>query len=400
MEKVIEKIHPLLDKDRQGKAKIYEREKRIFGFIGTILTAIFQLFFYFTGLARNIAGWDILSNMFWTFIIFMVLYSILQAIVKFPVSYISGFTIEQKYGFSKQSRRAWLWDHLKSFLLSLIFGIIIYGVLLIIFQRFPNIWWLIAGGFIALFSVILSTLFPVLIMPIFHHYDKIEDHKLKSTLSGVLKEAGINIEGFYIEDTSSKTKKENAMLAGMGATKRVILADNIIKHMGIDEIKTVLAHEIGHYRKNHIIKYILTGTILQIFAFFLLNRIMTVLFPMFLTGFRENLALLPMLLFYLLLIDLVVLNIIQNWIGRHYEREADIEALRLSKDPKAFQKATAGLANRNLSNAYPSLWIKLMYYSHPPVGERLEMAEKFIEEGSRGQGFKGSSDPSTHPQNF
>ena len=93
MEKIIEKIHPLLDKDKQDKAKIYEREKRIFGFIGTILTAIFQLFFYFSGLAKNIAGLDILSNMIWTFIIFMILYSILQSIVKFPVSYISGFTI-------------------------------------------------------------------------------------------------------------------------------------------------------------------------------------------------------------------------------------------------------------------------------------------------------------------
>jgi STE24 endopeptidase len=388
MEKVIEKIHPLLDKDKQEKAKIYEREKRIFGFLGTIVTAIFQLFFYFSGLSRTISEWNIFSNIIWTFIIFMLLYSILQTIVKFPVSYISNFTIEHKYGFSKQSKGEWLWDHLKSFLISLIFGIILYGALLIIFNRFPDIWWLIAGGFIALFSVILSTLFPVLIMPIFHHYEKIEDEELKSSLSGVLNEADINIEGFYREDTSKKTTKENAMLAGMGATKRVILTDNIIENMKMDEIKTVLAHEVGHYRKKHLIKFIIIGTILQIIAFFLLNEIMYALFPMFLSGFRENLALLPMLLFYLLLIDLIVLNILQNWIARHYENEADVEALKLSKDPEAFQRAMAGLANRNLSNAYPSLWIKLMYYSHPPVGERLELAEEFKEEDSRGQGFK------------
>jgi STE24 endopeptidase len=377
----MEKIHALLDKNKQEKAKIYEREKRIFGFLGTVLTAIFQLFFYFSGLSETISEWNIFSNIIWTFIIFIILYSTLQTIVKFPVSYISNFTIEHKYGFSKQSKRAWLWDHLKSFLISFIFGIIVYGVLLIIFQRFPNIWWLIAGGFIALFSVILSTLFPVLIMPIFHHYEKIEDEELKNSLSGVLNEADINIEGFYREDTSEKTTKENAMLAGLGATKRVILTDNIIENMKIDEVKTVLAHEVGHYRKKHLIKFIIIGTILQIIAFFLLNGIMHAFFPMFLTGFRENLALLPMLLFYLLLIDLIVLNILQNWIGRYYEREADIESLKLSKDPEAFQRAMAGLANRNLSNAYPSLWIKLMYYSHPPVGERLELAEQFKEKG-------------------
>ncbi len=378
MEKVIEKIHPLLDKDRQGKAKIYEREKRILGFWGLLLTAIVQLCFYFSGLSSIIANWNILSSFIWVFIIFMIIYSLLQDIVNLPISYLSGFSHEHKYGFSKQSRRQWFHDHIKGFLISLIFGIIVFGVLLILFQRFPNLWWLIAGGFIALFSVILSTIYPVLIMPIFHHYDRIENEELKSSLSDVLEKAGINIEGFYKEDTSRKTTKENAMLAGMGTTKRVILTDNIIKQMERDEIKAVLAHEIGHYRKRHMVKYITTGTLLQIVAFFLLHKIISVLFPGFLTGFRENLTLLPMLLFYLGLIDLVVLNIIQNWIGRRYEREADIEALRLLHDPKAFQGAMAGLANRNLSNAYPSLWIKLLYYNHPPVGERLEMAEHFV----------------------
>ena len=212
-------------------------------------------------------------------------------------------------------------------------------------------------------------------MPIFHHYNRIEDEELKGSLSGIVEEAGINIEGFYREDTSRKTTKENAMLTGMGTTKRVILTDNIIQQMERDEIKAVLAHEVGHNKKGHMLKYIITGTLLQIVAFFLLHNIMRFLFPKFLTGFRENLALLPMLLFYLQLIDLIILNIIQNWIGRRYEREADIEALKYSDNPEAFQRAMAGLANRNLANAYPSLWIKLLYYNHPPVGERLEMAE-------------------------
>ncbi len=306
----MEKIHPLLNEEKQNIAKVYERERRILGICTVVLSAIVQLFFYFSGLSHNIAYWNVFSSFVWTFIIFMIIYSMLQDIIQLPISHFSNFSLEHKYGFSKQTNKEWFWDHIKGFLLSLIFSILIFGVLLILFQRFPIFWYLIAGGFIAIFSIVFATIFPVLIMPIFHHYNRIEDEELKGSLSGIVEEAGINIEGFYREDTSRKTTKENAMLTGMGTTKRLILTDNIIQQMERDEIKAVLAHEVGHYKKGHMLKYIITGTLLQIVAFFLLHNIMTFLFPRFLTGFRENLALLPMLLFYLQLIDLIILYII------------------------------------------------------------------------------------------
>jgi STE24 endopeptidase len=309
----------------------------------------------------------------------MFVYSSLQEIIGLPLSYISGFVVEKTYGFSTQTRGEWFKEHVKSFLVSLVISMILFGTLIYIFQKFGNLWWLVASCFMVFFSVVISMVFPVWIMPLFHKYESIEDEELKNSLRDILEKGGLKIKGFFREDTSRKTTKENAMLAGLGKTKRVILTDNIINNMKPDEIRTVLAHEVGHYKRAHMPKMIFTGLFFNLFAFYLLHITFTSLFPDFLTGTRPNIALLPMFLLFLGLIDLVFLKVLQNWLVRFFENQADYEALKLSGDPEAFKKAMAGLANRNLSNAYPNFWIKLIYYSHPPVGERLEKAENFNE---------------------
>jgi len=216
-------------------------------------------------------------------------------------------------------------------------------------------------------------------MPIFHKYEPIEDEKLKDSLRDILERGGLKIKGFFREDTSRKTTKENAMLAGLGKTKRVILTDNIINNMELDEIRTVLAHEVGHYKRAHMPKMIFTGLFFNLFSFYVLHLTFTALFPAFLTNIRANITLLPMFLLFLSLIDLTFLKILQNALVRLFENQADSEALRLTGNVEAFKRAMAGLANRNLANAYPNFWVKLIYYSHPPIGERLERAEKYNE---------------------
>jgi len=375
----MKEIHPLLDKEKQEKAKVYEWTHRKIGLWGMLVSAVFNLFFYFTGLSSKIANWNFISSVVIVFIVYMLIYGSIQDIIELPLSYFSGFVVEKKYGFSNQTRGEWFKDHLKSFIVSFVFSIIIFGALLFIFEKFLNSWWLIAACFMVFFSVVISVIFPVWIMPIFHKYESIQDEDLKDSLSGILEGAGLKIKGFFREDTSRKTTKENAMLAGLGKTKRVILTDNIINNMKPDEIRTVLAHEVGHYKKAHLVKIIFTGLFFNLFAFYVLHLAFTSLFPAFLTGVRANLALLPMFLLFLGLVDLTFLKILQNWLIRRFENEADLEALKLTKDTAAFKRAMAGLANRNLANAYPNFWVKLIYYSHPPIGERLERAENYSE---------------------
>ena len=372
-------IHPLLDREKQEKAKVYEWTNRKIGLWSMLLTGVFNLLFYFSGFSHRIASASIFSSVIFVFIFYMLIYAGIQEIITLPISYLSGFVIEKKYGFSNQTGGEWFKEHGKSFLVSLIISILIFGALIYIFEKFDDLWWLAASLFMVFFSVIMSMVFPVWIMPIFHKYEPVEDDELKKSLRDILEKGGLKIKGFFREDTSKTTTKENAMLAGLGKTKRVILTDNIINNMEPDEIRAVLAHEVGHYRRAHMPKMIFTGLFFNLFSFYLLHLVFTALFPDFLTGVRANIALLPMFLMFLSLIDLVLLKILQNALVRRFENQADYEALRLSEDPDAFKRAMAGLANRNLSNAYPDLWVKLIYYSHPPVGERLQRAEKYTE---------------------
>jgi len=375
----MKEIDPLLDKEKQEKAKVYEWSGRKLGLWGMLVSGVFNLIFYFTGLSSVVANWNAVSSVVLVFIIYMLIYAGIQEVIGLPLSYISGFVIEKNYGFSNQTRREWFKEHLKSFIVSLVLSIIIFGALLIIFQKFSNSWWLVASFFMVFFSVVISIIFPVWIMPIFHKYEPIEDEELKDSLRGILESGGLKIKGFFREDTSRKTTKENAMLAGLGKTKRVILTDNIINNMKLDEIRTVLAHEVGHYKRAHMPKMIFTGLFFNLFSFYVLHLIFTALFPAFLTSIRANITLLPMFLLFLSLIDLTFLKILQNALVRLFENQADTEALRLTGDVGAFKRAMAGLANRNLANAYPNFWVKLIYYSHPPIGERLRRAEKYNE---------------------
>lgn len=372
---MIKEIHPLLDKEKQEKAKVYEWTGRKIDLWGMLLSGVFSLTFYFSGLSYKIANLHILSS--FIFIVYMLIFACVQGIIGLPLSYLSDFVIEKKYGFSNQTKGEWFKEHLKSFVVSLVLSIIIFGALLIIFQRFGNSWWLVASCFMVLFSVVISIIFPVWIMPIFHKYEPIGNERLKDSLRGILEKGGLKIKGFFREDTSRKTTKENAMLAGLGKTKRVILTDNIINNMKADEIRTVLAHEVGHYKRAHIPKMIFTGLFFNLFSFYVLHLTFRALFPDFLSSFRSNITLLPMFLLFLSLIDLTFLKILQNALVRLFENQADDEALRLTEDSEAFKRAMAGLANRNLSNAYPNFWVKLIYYSHPPIGERIERAEKY-----------------------
>jgi STE24 endopeptidase len=229
----------------------------------------------------------------------------------------------------------------------------------------------------AIMSIVFSTILPVVILPIFNRYTPIQDKELTEALSSILARGGLKSSGFFKEDMSRQTKKENAFLAGLGKTRRVVLGDNLMNHMAIPEIESIIAHEVGHYKFKHIWKHICLGTLEQIIVFSLLNIAMRSFFPDFLSSTISNLALLPWLALFMGGISGFLLRPLGNAFSRYFERQADRFALENISDEKAFLTALAGLASRNLSNAYPAWWVKWLYYSHPPIGERLETAEKW-----------------------
>lgn len=368
-------IHPLLDAEKQQKARKYENEKRLLGLFGSVISLAFILWYYFSGFSHQIAHLEF--SFIWTFLIYVLIFQIISTLIGMPLGYYSGYVHEHKWGFSNYTHKTWALDQLKSFLVGLVLFPLLLGLLYWVFATFPDIWWLVAGGATAMVSVIFVTIFPVIIAPIFNKYDPIEDDSLISRLTEILEKAGLKPGGFFKQDMSKQTKKENAFLAGLGKTRRVVMADNLLEHMSEGEISSVIAHEVGHYKYNHLPKNIVIGTAQQLITFYILDMAMKQFFSDFLTSNVANLALFPMIVLIMGILSGVLFGPLNNWISRTFERQADYFSLKLYFNKNDFLGAMSGLANRNLSNAYPSWWVKWFYYSHPPIGERLTFGEEF-----------------------
>lgn len=361
--------HPLLDSEKQILAKKYETKKRkisFFSMMTSFILSIIFILFISRPLISILPQHSILA-----FIIFIWCLGIFSLPVDLIFSYISGYKVEHQYGFSNQNKKQFFKEEFKGLGIEMIIGPILAAVLFLAFHISPHYWWLWAAGGMILVSVIFATFYPLVIMPLFNKYTPIEDEELKTRLGKILEQGGLKIKGFFLQDMSRQTKKENAFLGGLGKTRRVVLSDNIISNMSLDELETVIAHEVGHHKHKHIWKNLFLGAIYQLFLFFVTHKIMFAYNPAYLNTFESRLEAYPIFILCFGLLNFLLLSPLSNAVSRYFERQADNYALNSTKDPEAFQKAMAGLANRNLSNAYPGKFIKFLYYSHPPIGERL-----------------------------
>jgi STE24 endopeptidase len=366
-------IHPLLDEESQKKARLYEKEKRLLGFASLILSLAFLLIFYFMGISSLLADLNIAHSIIGTFLVYVVTFYSTMTILGLPLEFFSGYIHEHKWDFSNHTVKSWLWEKIKSFFIGLIIFILILGLLLWIMAITPKWWWLVASLMMAFVSVVFAILFPIVFAPIFNKYTPIQNEKLTAALDKILVRGGLKSSGIFKEDMSRQTKKENAFLAGLGKTRRIVLGDNLLENMTIHEIESIIAHEVGHYKYQHIWKKIGIGTLQQLLIFFVINLILKWAFPHFLSSTQGNLSLFPMFAILLGGFSGFLFAPLNNFLSRSFEKEADRYALANIKNNRPFMTALAGLANRNLSNAYPEWWMKVLYYSHPPIGERLTL---------------------------
>lgn len=366
-------IHPLLDTVKQIRAQEYEIKKRRTSFFNLILGFTLTLIFILVishPLLEHLPKFPAFRFLLflWTLAVFSLPFDLI-------LSYRSGYKLEHEFGFSNQNKKQFFKDEFKGFLINLIINPLIALILFLAFRVTPELWWLWAACAMIFVSVVFATLYPVVIMPLFNKYTVIEDEELTTRLGAILRKGGLKIKGFYLQDMSRQTKKENAFLGGLGKTRRVVLSDNIINNMSLDELETVIAHEVGHYKYQHMWKNIFLGAIYQLIIFFLSHQIMLRINPDFLKSFDNMLLAYPIFLLCFGILHMLIIGPLSNAVSRYFENQADSYALDMTQNPEAFQSAMAGLANRNLSNAYPTPFIKFMYYSHPPVGERLKRGD-------------------------
>ncbi|MDP8218664.1 MAG: M48 family metalloprotease, partial [Candidatus Theseobacter exili] len=240
----------------EDKTRQYVRIRRILFLIQLVLTFLFLIIIYASGfscwlrtyLSGTFSNWALLASFY--VICFYLVYSALF----FPLSFYSGYVLERRFDLGRQSFTGWLGDFGKAEILSLVFcvlaGLVVYGLL----RACPNLWWMWTGVCWLAFSVVLGKVFPVWILPLFYKIKPLSNKNLAERLLNLSKENGVRVLGVYEMDLSRKTRKANAMFAGLGSTKRIILGDTLVSGFESDEIEVVLAHELGHYRFRHLIK--------------------------------------------------------------------------------------------------------------------------------------------------
>jgi STE24 endopeptidase len=366
-----------LDPERQQQAKQYARIRRRLWLVSNSLSALYALAWLFTGWAIGLRDWlaTVSPNPWFLVASFIAIFGGLYAILTLPLDYYSGFILPHRFDQSTQTLRDWVIDQLKGLAVGAPIGLLLLELLYLALRVTGDLWWLWAAGGMLVFSVLLSNLAPVLIMPIFNKFVPLgEEHAdLAERLLKLAEQANTRVRGVFKFDMSRRTKSANAALTGIGNTRRIVLGDTLIDEFTPDEIETVLAHELGHQVHKDIPILIAFGTLTTTIGLFLASLALNWAIGIF--GFvgPADVAALPALAIILGAYGLVTMPL-ENAVSRWRENMADDYALGSTGKTEAFASAFTRLANQNLGEVDPEKWVVFLFYSHPPLGQRIEKA--------------------------
>ena len=350
--------------DFLSRAADYERAGLTLYLIKRVVVLLFLIFITFQVLSWREPRLSLAAVAAYIALFFALFY-----LLTLPLDFYRGFVIEHRFSLSTQAAGAWFLDYTKSALISLAISTAGFTGLYALMGLAPRSWWLLAGVFFSIFIYLGTYLFPVLIDPLFYNFSPLQDEALEGRILSMAEEAGIQVEGVLVADASRRTVKANAYFTGIGATKRIVLFDTLLANFTQEEVLTVIAHEMGHWRYNHIFKNLLLSSAAAFLSLYVLKSLLG---PMNLAAGLKPLAV--AFLFFSLL-SLAVMPF-ENLVSRSFERQADREALRLTGDPGAFIELKKNLAVSNLSVVQPHPLVKFALYSHPPILERIEAAEQ------------------------
>jgi len=357
-----------LEEVRQGRA--YSKGIRLSYILNFILQIILLTVLLLTRLGDRLAlaceRWA-KGRRWLIYLAFYFLIWVLLAFASLPFTFFSGFYWQKLWGFSTQSLGSWWVDYGKQGLLDLALGAIGVSLLFQAFRLWPRIWWLICAVLFSLWLILQSLLWPVIVAPMFNKFEPIVDTQLTTMIDELAEKAGLPIDKMLVMDASTKTTKANAYFTGVGETKRIVLYDNLIRQYSLAEIKAVIAHEMAHWQKGHILRGLLLGSL----GSFLVWGGAHLLLRREILRSRIKPLVWVTLLLYITLINFVSLPL-QNAVSRQMEIEADQTAVILTEDPESAVKLQMGLALKNRSDLSPPAFIEWFSYTHPSVLNRIE----------------------------
>ena len=361
----------------EDKSTRYHRLKRRSEVASLLWSAVCFSLLLVSGASRALADLAVQVGPFWIATGAMVVALFLvNEIVALPLAWYSGFVLERRYGLARQSAAGWLLDHLKAAGLGLLLAWGAVALVYAVMQAAPEYWWLIAGIALAGVVTVLATLAPVVLLPLFFRFTPLERPALVGRLEALAARAGTTVVGIYEWALGDKSRRANAALTGLGATRRILISDTMLAEYSEDEIEVVLAHELGHHVHQDIWRGIALEFTLIVLGFAATDWALGALGPAL--GLRgvADLAGLPLLVMTAGTVSLV-LTPFALALSRRHERRADRFALELTSNPSAFISAMRRLGAQNLAEERPSRLVRWLFHSHPPLDERLAFARNW-----------------------
>jgi STE24 endopeptidase len=370
------------DREKYTKSQEYLKENTRFGLITDSIATPVTIAFILIG------GFNLTDQFARSFhlgpiptgLIFAGVLMLASQLISIPFSIYSTFVIEEKYGFNKTTPKTFVFDILKTWVLAAVIGGILFSVVLWFFEEAGPWAWVYCWTAVTLFQVFLLFVAPVVIMPIFNKFTPLEDGELRAAIEGYAKKQDFKLKGVFTMDGSRRSTKSNAFFTGFGRFRRIVLFDTLIEKQTKDELVSVLAHEMGHYKKKHILKSIVisiltTGLMFYILSIFINNRELFAAFQM------QYISIYASLFFFGFLyapIDMI-LSVFGNMLSRRHEYEADVYAVATYRKPQSMITALKKLSVDNLSNLTPHPLKVFLTYSHPPVLNRIRAIRRLRE---------------------
>ena len=367
-----------LDPEKQKQAKEYARIRRRLWLVDTGFSAVYAFAWLFLGWSISLRTWLVTftANEWLLVPAFVAVFGGIYFLVNLPLGYYSGFILPHRFGQSNQTLKDWIMDQVKGLAIGAPLSLILLELLYLALRVAGEMWWLWAAGGMLIFSVLLSNLAPILIMPLFNKYVPLGDeHKdLEDRLLALAKQANTKVRGVFKFDMSKRTNSANAALTGIGNTRRIVLGDTLIDEFSTDEIETVLAHELGHHVNRDIPLFIAFSTVSTTVGLYLASLGLNWAIGYFGFSSPADIAAFPALGIVLGAFGILTMPL-DNAVSRWRERKADEYALQATGKNEAFASAFTRLANQNLGEVDPEKWVVFLFYSHPPLSERIAKAK-------------------------
>lgn len=375
----------MVDVARQRQARHYARQRQRLSLMSMAIPAVVIGILLFSQLGFGLRD-ALVGTVGWTPLVgweplriaayFGVLFGVLT-ILDFPLTYYSGFILPHRYGLATQTVGAWLLDQAKGLALTLPFEVAAVEFVYWLLAAAPETWWLWTGLALLIFTAVLSNLVPVLLLPIFYTLTPLPDGDVKRRTLALAARARTRVRGIYSMNLSAKTTAANAMVTGLGNTRRIVIGDTLLDRYTPDEIEVVVAHELGHQVHHDIPKLIAFSTVVTLGGLFLVNLALHAVVSRvtLYTGLADA-ATMPLVGAVLGVFGLVTLPL-TNGFSRVVERQADAYALETTGKVEAFISAMTRLANQNLAELDPAPLIEFLLYNHPSIGKRLVFARRY-----------------------